>query len=71
MGWCGGTEVFDDVMDAVIEYVPDEDTRRSIAVKVAEALWAGDWDCEADSLYYEEYLVPIMLDKGFIDADDI
>lgn len=71
MGWCSGTGVFDDVMDAVVEYVSDEATRRSIAVKVADSLWENDWDCEADSIYYEEYLVPIMLERGFIDPEDI
>lgn len=70
MGWCSGTTIFDTVMDAVVDYLPNEEAKREVALKVAKTLWDGDWDCEADSKYWDSILVHIMHDEGHIDDED-
>jgi hypothetical protein len=69
MGWCSGTSIFDGVMDAIVPIV-EPDHLYDIAGHIAELLWDSDWDCEADSKYYEELLKPLMIERGYIDEDD-
>lgn len=65
MGWCGATGIFDDVMDAVIDYIP-EDKLEEVAEKVAKPLWDSDWDCESESAYFDTLLTPIMFRLGYM-----
>jgi hypothetical protein len=69
MGWCGGTQIFDATMDALIECVPDDATRVRVARALADCLWDGDWDCEHDSKHFETYLLPLMIERGFADPE--
>lgn len=69
MGWCSTTGIFDEVMDAVIPYIP-EDKVNEVMLQVAKPLWEGDWDCESDSRYWNSHLVHIMHERGRIDDED-
>lgn len=69
MGWASGTDVFDSVVDAVIEYIPINKVEE-VMEKIATPLWDGDWDTENESKYYDAYLVHIMYRKGFIEEDE-
>lgn len=67
MGWCSGTELFDDVIAEIEksfteEQIHDIDTNAPITdervqrlIKTTEAIikafWRNDWDCETDSRY--------------------
>lgn len=68
MGWCSGTEILDTVLDATLEYIP-EDKVEDVVLTIAKSLWDGDWDCESDSKYYY-LLLPIMLKRGDIDQEE-
>lgn len=56
MGWCSGTEIFDDVVAALVE-----EGKRPPVEKVIERLVAalenGDWDCQQDSAYWDHPVV--------------
>lgn len=55
MGWCSGTQIFDTVLDAALPHITDKAARDRFVYLVAVSLWDGDWDCEGDSDYYEEF----------------
>ncbi len=54
MGWCGGTVVFDSVVEALL----DPSTDKKYAIKsLIEALEDMDWDCQNESDYWNHPLV--------------
>jgi hypothetical protein len=71
MGWCSATGIFDGVMHALDS---DPGVSRESKEKVAEILYdtltENDWDCEYDSDFLKEYLLPIMLKRGDIDQEE-
>lgn len=68
MGWCSGTQIFDDVLDAVLPYLEGEQIEQ-VVEKIAISLWEGDWDCEMDSKYWD-ILKPIYKRRfGWEDID--
>jgi hypothetical protein len=62
MGWCSGTSIFDDVLRAALPHITDKAARERFVYQVAVTLWEGDWDCEGDSDYYQEF--QHILDAG-------
>jgi len=50
MGWCSATYIFDQVVKALKE---DGDKKDAITQLIV-ALEDGDWDCQADSDYYDD-----------------
>ncbi len=58
MGFCSGTQIFDDVADEIIDqrWIP-EAYQRSLIRALVRALQDHDWDCEGHSRYYDH---PIM-----------
>lgn len=68
MGWGSATQIFDNVMDAVIEYIPI-DKVEGVAEKIAEPLWMDDWDTEMESKYFDSILLPIMRRRDMLDHD--
>jgi hypothetical protein len=58
MGWCSGTAVFDSVLRKILydNHFNDEQRTRIIRYLV-DALEDHDWDCQADSDYWEHPLV--------------
>lgn len=70
MGWGSATQIFDQMVDAVIEYLPmDTDTRLDILEKIAKPFWIEDWDTEMESKYFDAYLLPIMRRRDMLDDD--
>lgn len=69
MGWCSATEIFDSILDAVVDYVP-EDRMGSVVEQIARPLWDGDWDCEYDSKYFDSHLVHVMHKVGHLDDEE-
>lgn len=68
MGWGSATQIFDNVMDAVIEYIPI-DKVESVVEKIAVPLWQEDWDTEMESKYFDAYLLPVMRRRDMLDDD--
>lgn len=59
MGWCSGTQVFDDIMYIVLNPRDDEDTisKAKVVRAVIDALWEHDWDCEEESDWWKHPIV--------------
>lgn len=55
VGWCSGTQYFDDVLAAALPHITGKAARDRFVYKVAMTFWEGDWDCESDSNYYDEF----------------
>lgn len=68
MGWGSATNIFDRIVDEVIEYIP-EDRRLRVLEKIAEEFWMEDWDTEMESRYFDAYLLPIMRKRDMLDDD--
>lgn len=70
MGWCSGTEIFDVVVEKAFAHIVDESERKNFIKAIKPVFDAGDWDCESDSEYWDDYLVDIMYEMGQLDEDD-
>ena len=57
MGWCSGTDIFDPVVNKVLQQDIDDKQKTKIIIALIEALQEHDWDCESDSDYWEHPLV--------------
>ena len=55
MGWCSGTEIFDNVVSGFI--CSGEVNTKEIIINLIGALENGDWDCQQDSEYWDHPLV--------------
>lgn len=72
MGWCSATYIFDDVIRVLHENEDvDKETTMMVARVLYDSLTDGDWDCQDESDYFKEYVLPIMIEKGRIDKDDL
>lgn len=54
MGWCSGTEVFDEFVEVLLEQNLD---KKDAIRRIAEGLRDLDWDCESDSRYWDHPIV--------------
>lgn len=61
MGWCSGTDVFDDIMRYVLSPDTDEIDKTKLVQVVIKALEDHDWDCHGDSIYRNDPLVMQVL----------
>lgn len=58
MGWCtGAVEIFDSMVRLLLKSDADYKHKFAVLLNLAEALEAEDWDCQSDTLYYEDPLV--------------
>lgn len=57
MGWCSGTEIFDDVLDEILDSGLSVDTQSRIVRLLADALENHDWDCQSGSRHYDHMIV--------------
>ena len=57
MGWCSGTDVFDNVCKSVLESAIPEADQYRVLHELANQLEDQDWDCQSDSVYYDHPLV--------------
>jgi len=55
MGWCSATDIFDSVVGALLE--DDKVDKETTIKELINALEDGDWDCQQDSVYWNEPLV--------------
>jgi hypothetical protein len=55
MGWCSGTEYFDDGLSTFLKYVPD-DKKFEVVKEWYDSFRYSDWDCQGESAYYDEYI---------------
>ena len=66
MGWCSATYIFDEVMYAVndmldeikgqyCDHLPKREMFLKIARPLVKKLEDGDWDCQQESDFYNEY----------------
>lgn len=44
MGWSSGSRLFNDVIDAMMNHVPDEESRQAVYVELINAF--EDFDCD-------------------------
>lgn len=44
MGWASGTDIAEAVIKAVLEHVPEAETRKKIYRPIVEAMEEADWD---------------------------
>lgn len=51
MGWCSGTEIFDNVAKFVLSTDKPDQEKIEILRVLAEAMENQDWDCQDDSDY--------------------
>lgn len=55
MGWCSGTEYFDDGLDTFLKYVP-EGKKFEVVKEWYDSFRYSDWDCQGESKYYQDYI---------------
>jgi hypothetical protein len=55
MGWCSGTEFFDDGLSTFLQYVPEE-KKFEVVREWYDSFAYSDWDCQGESSYYEDYV---------------
>ncbi len=60
MGWTGGTEIFDSVVEATINYIP-ENKQREVYKDVIGVLEGGDWDTQCESEYADHPVIGKLL----------
>jgi hypothetical protein len=57
MGWCSATEIFDKMAKFVLESEQPHDAKFNTLRELAVALENGDWDCQQDSVYWDDPIV--------------
>ena len=62
MGWCSGTDIFDEVVGALLDEKLD---KKEIIKSLIEALEDRDWDTQDESRYID---IPIV-QQAFIELD--
>ena len=55
MGWCSGTQVFDNVVEAIL--TDKSANQKKLIKELIRALWELDWDCEQESEYWDNPVV--------------
>lgn len=62
MGWCGGTQIFDTLVEALREAKVSDKQFKIILVDVNEALECQDWDNLCESDYYGDPQIKDIFD---------
>lgn len=58
MGWCSATDIFDSMAyHVIVESAVAEDSKYQILLTLAKSLEEDDWDCQSDSVWYDDPLV--------------
>ena len=57
MGWCSGTEIFDDMVALVKNMDIGEHNKELVIKRLIYSLENQDWDCQSDSGYFDYPLV--------------
>ena len=64
MGWCSGTDIFDEIVGVVLPMnsLPILD-KKTLIKSLIEILWSHDWDCEYDSEYTQDNFVRLCFEE--------
>lgn len=62
MGWYGGTQIFDTLVEALREAKVTDKQFKTILVDVNEALECQDWDNLGESDYYDDPQIKDIFD---------
>lgn len=62
MGWGGGTQIFDTLVEALREAKVSDKQFKTILVDVNEALECQDWDNLSESDYYDDPQIKDIFD---------
>ena len=58
MGWCSATEIFDSMAEAIFETKEvSPELGKTLLKKLVTKLQYQDWDCEFDTIYWQNPLV--------------
>jgi hypothetical protein len=58
MGFCSGTDIFDPMVEAILNLQSVSDRqRRDVIRALVIALEDHDWDCQSESRYYDNWHV--------------
>jgi len=55
MGWCSGTEIFDNVAESILSDKPID--KKQLLIDLIDTLESKDWDCQCESVYWDDPLV--------------
>jgi hypothetical protein len=64
MGWCSGTEIFDAVVEDLLN--PDL-SKEDIIYNLILTLEGRDWDCQMESEYYDHPIVKKLFEEAHPD----
>jgi len=71
MGWCSGTEFFDDGVSTFLQYVPEE-KRFEVMKEWYDTFRFSDWDCQGESAYYDDYIRHFeIMERGISEWDTV
>lgn len=65
MGWCSGTEIFDEIVVAVNDIGLSRPKQRVILEALRDVMENHDWDCQPDSEFYDDEFVGEILGNPF------
>jgi len=68
MGWCSGTEFFDDGLDTFLKYVPEE-KKFEVVREWYDSFRFSDWDCQGESHYYQDYIKHFEIQDDGLDME--
>lgn len=57
MGWCSGTDIFDDMAGFILGISATDDEKAEILTTLINSLEDQDWDCQSDSNYWDDPIV--------------
>lgn len=70
MGWGGGTQIFDTLIEALREAKVSDKQFKTILVDVNEALEYEDWDNLSESDYYDDPQIKDIFDLWEYEDDE-
>jgi hypothetical protein len=57
MGFCSGTDIFDPVVETVLDTTLSDEDKFIVIYALADSLENHDWDCQQDSYFYDHPVV--------------
>ena len=71
MGWCSGTNVFDEICNGILDYEELDESQQDYVVRIVfDALRGADWDCEFDSKFINHPIYRKILKDVYLDWDE-
>ena len=74
MGWASGSSLFDAIIEAVMDEVPDKEKRKRIYKPIFDEFQAHDWDTEDECVgldpAYDEMYNEYLKERGWYDETE-